>query len=83
MRTEAFLLVRSDYNRIVHYELRLRNKTINSDVYSEQLTKLNEALQQKHLELLNRKNIIFHHDNGPPHSSFPTRQELLEYSWDA
>ena len=53
-------------------------RTINSVVYIEQLTKLNNAVEEKRPELTNRKGVVFHNDNASPH----TRQKLLELGWD-
>ena len=53
------------------------NRTINSVIYIEQLTKLNNAVEEKRPELTNRK-VVFHHDNARPHTSLVTRQKLLE-----
>ena len=58
------------------------NRTINSVVYIEQLTKLNDAVEEKQPELTNRKGIVFHHDDARPHASLVTRQKLLELGWD-
>ncbi|CAK1597914.1 unnamed protein product [Parnassius mnemosyne] len=59
------------------------NTTINSEVYCHQLDKLNDALQQKRSELINRKGVVFHQDNARPHTSLVTRQKLLQLEWDA
>jgi len=40
-----------------------KNTTINS-VYCEQLQKLSDAIVQKCSELINRKGVMFHHDNA-------------------
>ncbi|GFT31255.1 histone-lysine N-methyltransferase SETMAR [Trichonephila clavipes] len=56
--------------------------TINSEVYCHQLDKLNDALQQKRSELINRKGVVFHQDNARPHTSLVTRQKLLQLKWD-
>ncbi|GFW42228.1 mariner Mos1 transposase [Trichonephila clavipes] len=53
-----------DYKGIIYFELLTPNRTINSDVYIEQLTKLNNAVEEKRPELTNRKGVVFHHDNG-------------------
>ena len=42
----------------VFYELFPKNKTINSDVYYEQLQKLSDAIAQKRPELINRKGMF-------------------------
>ncbi|GFY01708.1 histone-lysine N-methyltransferase SETMAR [Trichonephila clavipes] len=54
---------------------------INLEVYC-QLNKLNDALQQKRSELINRKGVVFHQDNARPHTSLVTRQKLLQLKWD-
>jgi len=46
-----------DWKGPVFYELLPKNKTINSDVYCEQLQKLNDAIAQKRPELINRKGV--------------------------
>ncbi|GFT80519.1 histone-lysine N-methyltransferase SETMAR [Trichonephila clavipes] len=63
-------------------ELLPDNTTINSDVYCHQLDKLNDALQQKRSELINRKGVVFHQDNARSHSSLVTRQKLLQLEWN-
>ncbi|GFV01760.1 histone-lysine N-methyltransferase SETMAR [Trichonephila clavipes] len=68
--------------RITSREIGLRllpdNTTINSEVYCHQLDKLNDALQQKRSELINRKDVVFHQDNAKPHTSLVIRQKLLQ-----
>ena len=71
-----------DYKGIVYFELLPSNRTINSVVYIEHLTKLNNAVKEKRAELTNRKGVVFHHDNARPHTSLVTRQKLLELGWD-
>ena len=67
---------------IVYFELLPPNRTINSVVYIEQLTKLNNVVEEKRPELTNRKGVVFHHDNARRHTSLVTRQKLLELGWD-
>ena len=58
------------------------NRTIISDVYCQQLVKLEEAIKEKRPELANRKGIVFHHDSARPHTSLATRTKLLELGWE-
>ncbi|XP_047370017.1 histone-lysine N-methyltransferase SETMAR-like [Vespa velutina] len=58
------------------------NTTINSEVYCHQLDKLNDALQQKRTELINRKGVVFHQDNARSHTSLVSRQKFLQLEWD-
>ena len=55
----------------------LTTQTINSVVCIEQLTKLNDAVEEKRAELTNRKGVVFHRDDARPHASLVTRQKLL------
>ncbi|GFX57063.1 transposase [Trichonephila clavipes] len=75
---EGFVISLVGLQRIVYFELLPPNRTINSDVYIEQLTKLHNAVEEKRPELTNRKGVVLHHDNAIPHTSLVTRQKLLE-----
>ena len=55
---------------------------IKSNKYCSQLDQVKTALDEKHLELVNRKRIIFHQDNARPHASLMARQELLQLGWE-
>lgn len=71
-----------DYKGIIYFDIMQRNKTINSNVYIQQLSNLQNVIQEKRPELANRKGVVFHHDNARPHTSLATRQQLLELDWD-
>ena len=43
---------------------------------------MNAATREKRLELVNRKGVIFQHDNATPHTSLATRQKLLRLGWE-
>jgi histone-lysine N-methyltransferase SETMAR len=49
------------------YELLRPNKTINSEVYCQQLDRVNECLKEKRPHLVNRKEVVFHQDNARPY----------------
>ena len=55
---------------------------INSVLYCEQLDRLRQAIEKKRPELINRKGVVFHHDNARPHTSLMTRQKLSELGWE-
>ena len=71
-----------DWQGIIHYELLPYGQTLNSDLYCQQLDRLNAALMQKRSSLINRGRIVFHQDNARPHTSLVTRQKLRELGWE-
>jgi len=71
-----------NWKGIVHYELLSSNPTINSELYCEQLQRLKQAIERKRPELINRRGVVFHHDNARPHISLMTRQKLRELGWE-
>jgi len=46
------------------------------------MERLRQAIERKWQELINRKGVVFHHDNARPHTSLATRQKLRELSWE-
>ena len=81
-RKKVMLCVWWNWKGIVHYELLSSNQTINSELYCEQLQRLQQAIERKRPELINRRGVVFHHDNARPHTSLMTRQKLRELGWE-
>ncbi|GFX11025.1 mariner Mos1 transposase [Trichonephila clavipes] len=71
-----------DRNGPVCYELLKQGKTINADLYCNQLDKLNAAIKEKRPELASRKGKVFHHDNVQPHTAMVTQQKLNALGWE-
>ena len=71
-----------NFKGIVYFEVLLRNKIINSNVYSRQLMKLDKEIKEKRLEMATRKGVIFHQDNARPYTYLVTRKKLLELGWE-
>ncbi|GFX95361.1 mariner Mos1 transposase [Trichonephila clavipes] len=63
-------------------ELFSHGQTLNSDLYCQQLDRLNLAIDQKRPELANRRGVVFHQGNARPHTSVVTRQNLWELGWE-
>jgi hypothetical protein len=77
---EKSALQKINYLRVVGYgrdlyELLGPNKTINSEVYCQQLDRVNECLKEKRPHLVNRNGVVFHQDNAHPHVSKMTQQK--------
>ena len=79
---KVLLCVWWDWQGIIYYELFPYGQTLNSDLYCQQLDRLNAALMQKRPSLINRGRIVFHQDNARPHTSLVTRQKLRELGWE-
>jgi len=79
---KVMLCIWWNWKGIVYYELLPNNETIDSDKYCSQLDKLKVEITKKCPELINRKGVVFHHDNARPHTSLQTRQKLLALGWD-
>ena len=79
---KVMLSVWWDFKGVVHFELLPKNVTINSAVCCHQLDNVNNAIKTKRPDLVNRKGVVFQHDNARPHTSLVTRQKLLALGWD-
>ena len=58
------------------------HQTVNSNFHCHQLMKLDVEIKEMRSELATRKGVIFHQDNGRPHTSLVTREKLLELGWE-
>ena len=59
------------------------NHAITAEVYSAQLSRLNEELKKKRTALVNRKGVILQHDNTRPHVVKATLEKLKEFKCEA
>ena len=59
-----------------------KTRLLNSSKYPSRLDQLKAALNKKHLELVNRKCIIFRQDTARLHVSLMTRPKLLQLGWE-
>ncbi|GFU19514.1 histone-lysine N-methyltransferase SETMAR [Trichonephila clavipes] len=62
-------------------ELLPDGRTLNSDIYCQQLNRLKLAMDQKWPELANRRG-VFHQDNAMAHTSVVSHQKLWELGWE-
>ncbi len=71
-----------DQKGIVYYELLEPNKTINAEVYSQQLMRLSEALEEKRPFMgKGKRKVILQHDNARPHVAKSTQATIAELGW--
>ena len=80
-RNKVMLCVK-DWKGIIHYELLQTGRTIDSELYCEQLMRLKQEVERKRPELINRRGVVFHPDTARPHTSLATQQKLREFCWE-
>ena len=44
--------------------------------------RLKQTIKKRRSELINRKGVVFHHNNARPHTYLVTRQKLRELCWE-
>ncbi|CAH2243567.1 jg12878 [Pararge aegeria aegeria] len=71
-----------DWKAVIHYDLLPPGRTIDSELYCEQLMRLKQEVERKRPELINRRGVGFHHDNARPHTSLATQQKVREFGWE-
>ena len=67
IKKKIMLFVWWDWKGVVFFELLPRNQTINFYFYCRQLNKLNAVVKEKWPAMVNRKGVIFQHDNATQH----------------
>jgi len=67
---KVMLYVWWEWKGIVYYELLPLGQSIDSNFYCQQLKRLRQVIERK--QLINKKGVIFHHDNVRPHTSLAT-----------
>ena len=68
--------------QVVHYELLPTGQTVTAVLYSQQLERVQQALQQKEPALVNRKVVLFLHDNARPHIARLARDTIQRLRWE-
>lgn len=79
---KVMLCIWWDCRGIIYYELLQRGETITADKYCDQLSRVDAAIRQNRPALINRKGIIFHHDNARPHIAYKTLSKLRELEYE-
>lgn len=76
---KVMLSVWWDIRGIIYFELLPRNATVTAEVYCGQLDRLRDAIAEKRPGM---QDILFLHDNAPPHTALVTRQKLTGFEWE-
>jgi histone-lysine N-methyltransferase SETMAR len=67
-----------NFEGILHFELVPNGKSINADLYCEQLDRVYDKLAEKYPELVRRKRALFQQDNAKPHTAKKTKAKFEE-----
>lgn len=66
----------------IYHEFTGPRQTINKDVYIEQLGRVQSKLKELYPRMVNRNEVIFQHDNAPPHKAKKTKAAIAEFGWE-
>lgn len=69
-----------DWEGIIHYEFLPNKQTVNAVLYSQQLIRLKEAMQQKRAN--RQHHILLQHDNARPHTANLTKTVIQNLGWE-
>jgi histone-lysine N-methyltransferase SETMAR len=78
LRKKDSLLRLVELRRSFYYELVPDGRTINADMYSQQLDKMYTVLLEKYPALVNRKRVLLQQDKTRPHTAKKTLQKMEE-----
>ena len=60
----------------MHFKLVPDGKSLNSQLYTQQLSRIYQVLQQRYPALINRNQALLQHDGAPAHRSKKTKQDI-------
>ena len=75
LHQKVMLPIWRDWKKILYSEFLPLSRNINSNVYCQQLDKLKKKIEKKNPELINRRGVVYHHDNAQPHTSLKTQKK--------
>ncbi|GFX67532.1 histone-lysine N-methyltransferase SETMAR [Trichonephila clavipes] len=76
---KALLCVWWGIRGIVHFEVLKPGETVNAELYCEQLDRLKQSLIERYPAVINRKGVIFQHDNARRHCTRKTAEKLMDW----
>ena len=82
-RKKIMICVWWDQKGVIYYELLEPKQTVNANLYSQQLTRLNQALVTKrHWGAKGKRKVILLHDNARPHVAKTTQETIETLGWE-
>jgi histone-lysine N-methyltransferase SETMAR len=77
-KLKAVMIIFFDIRSVIMIEWVPEGQTFNPKYYLEVLTKLQERVRKKRLELWKKKSWILHQDNAPAHNTLAVKQFLAD-----
>lgn len=71
-----------DCHGIIHQEFLPPGQTINAPLYCQQLERVQKKLMETRPALINRKGVVYLHDNARPHASGVTQKKIFDLNWE-
>jgi histone-lysine N-methyltransferase SETMAR len=75
---KVLLCVWWNYEGLIYYDIVPAGRTINAEVYSQQLEKMYTVLLETYPALVNRKRVLLQQDNARPHTAKKTLHKIEE-----
>lgn len=75
---KVMLCVWWNFEGIIHFELVPSSRSVDSRLYAEQIDRVYTVLSNRYPTLLNRRRLLYQHDNAPAHRSRVAQQKLKE-----
>jgi histone-lysine N-methyltransferase SETMAR len=76
---KVMLSVWWNYEGVLHFELIPNGRSVDGELYCEQLDRVHEVLKTRYPALVNRKRVLYHHDNAPAHRSRLAKEKINEF----
>lgn len=82
-RQKVMLSVWWDMKGVIYYELLEPRRTVNAQLYSQQLIRLDQNIKEKRTGPGHgNKKVILLHDNARPHVALVTQETIIELGWE-
>ena len=75
---KVMLSVWWNFEGIIHFELIPKGKAVDAQLYVAQIKRVHEILQSRYPAIINRKRVLYQHDNAPSHRAKLTQQAFKD-----
>ena len=75
---KVMLCVWWNFEGVIHFELVPEGRTVNANLYTQQLDRVYAILCERYPALVNRNRVLLQQDNAPAHTARLTRGKVQE-----